>query len=85
MSEDIASIILRKFSAWRSSWLAKVILPIFVRPSTRKATSLPNPSRICLVVVSVSSTVSCRRPVMMVAASIFMSTRIPATSMGCVR
>ena len=40
MSFDIASSILRKFSAWRSRAEANSIFAIFVRPSTRKATSV---------------------------------------------
>ena len=82
MSADMARIILRKFSACRSSWLAKVILDSLVSPSTRTATSFPKFSSICLSVARVSSTVSCRIPVTIDAASSFMSARMLATSMG---
>ncbi len=54
MSFDIASSILRKFSAWRSRADVNSIFAILVRPSTRKATSLaeqaaraPRPWRAC--------------------------------------
>ncbi len=48
-------------------------LPSLVTPLTRKATSLPNWSSISLSVRSVSSTVSCRMPAIIVSSSMFHS------------
>ena len=62
MSSTIASSILRKFSACRSSVDENGMAPILVTPSTMCATSSPNFSRIFSGVVSVSSTTSCSRP-----------------------
>ncbi len=42
MSRAMATSILRKFSAWRSSLEVKLILQSLVTPSTRNATSPPN-------------------------------------------
>ena len=42
MSRAMATSILRKFSAWRSSREEKASLPILVTPSTRSAISAPN-------------------------------------------
>jgi hypothetical protein len=42
MSRAIATSILRKFSAWRSSFEVKLIFDSLVTPSTRNATSSPN-------------------------------------------
>ena len=62
MSSTIASSILRKFSACRSSLDEKRMALILVTPSTTWATSGPKSSRMRSMVVSVSSTTSCRRP-----------------------
>ncbi len=85
MSSTIASSILRKFSACRSSVDAKVMAPILVTPSTTWATSWPNVRSRRSVVVSVSSTTSWRRPAAIVTGSIFMSVRMVATSSGWTR
>src|ERR1700751_6361719 len=45
MSSTMASTILRTFSAWRSSRLARLILSIFVTPSTMWTTCSPNSRR----------------------------------------
>ena len=58
MSSTMASSILRKFSAWRSSLDEKVMALIFVTPSTTWATSGPKCSWIFSMVVRVSSTTS---------------------------
>ena len=42
MSRAIATTILRKFSAWRSSFEVKLIFESLVTPSTSSATSTPN-------------------------------------------
>ena len=62
MSSTIASSILRKFSACRSSLDENEIAPSLVTPSTTCATSAPNSSLIRSIGVCVSSTMSCRRP-----------------------
>ncbi len=62
MSRAMATSILRKFSACRSSLEAKLILESLVTPSTRKATSWPNSRSMSVVVASVSSTTSWRSP-----------------------
>ena len=85
MSSTIASSILRKFSACRSSLDEKVMALIFVTPSTTWATSPPNVSSSRSVVVSVSSTTSWSSPAAIVTASIFMSVRMVATSRGWTR
>ena len=58
MSSTIASSILRKFSAWRSSLEEKLMALILVTPSTMWATSGPKTASMRSVVVSVSSTTS---------------------------
>ena len=62
MSSTIASSILRKFSAWRSSLEENGMAPILVTPSTTWAISGPNSSAMRSGVVSVSSTTSWSRP-----------------------
>ena len=64
MSSTIASSILRKFSACRSSLDEddSGMALIFVTPSTTWATSGPNSSWMRSIVVRVSSTTSWRRP-----------------------
>ena len=62
MSSTIASSILRKFSAWRSSLDENWIAPSLVTPSTTCATSVPKSSRIRSIGVCVSSTMSWSRP-----------------------
>ena len=62
MSSTIASSILRKFSACRSSLDENRMALIFVTPSTTWATSGPNSSWMRSMVVSVSSTTSWSRP-----------------------
>ncbi len=85
MSRAIAMIILRKFSAWRSARLLKLICPILVTPSTSVAISPPKMLCTCSSVVSVSSTVSCRRPVATLGTSRRRSAMMPATSSGWTR
>ena len=82
MSRAMATSILRKFSAWRSSLDAKLILESFVTPSTRNATSCPNSRSMSSVVASVSSTTSCRRPAQTLAVSRRRSVMMPATLAG---
>jgi len=53
-----------------------------VTPSTRRAISSPNMPEISSRVASVSSIVSCSRPVTIDAVSSFISARMPATSTG---
>ena len=65
MSSTMASSILRKLSAWRSSAEKKSSLLSLVTPSTQRATSSPNSLRTCSTVTLVSSTTSCSRPVSM--------------------
>ena len=67
MSSTIASSILRKFSACRSSLDENGMALILVTPSTRCATSGPNSSSMRSMVVSVSSTTSWSRPATMAA------------------
>ncbi len=62
MSSTIASSILRKLSACRSSLDANCRLDSFVTPSTTCATCSPNSSRTLSIVFGVSSTMSCSRP-----------------------
>jgi len=85
ISLAMARSIFRKFSDCCSSWVARVILLILVRPSTRSAISGPNNSLISSRVAKVSSTVSWRRPAATVAMSILMSARMAATSRGWMR
>ena len=82
MSSTIASSILRKFSACRSSLLENGMALIFVTPSTMWATSSPKASRMRSGVVRVSSTTSWSSPADTHTASSFMSARISATSSG---
>ena len=65
MSSTMASSILRKLSAWRSSAEKKSSLLSLVTPSTQRATSSPNSLRTCSTVTLVSSTTSCSSPVSM--------------------
>jgi hypothetical protein len=53
-----------------------------VTPSTSRATLSPNRPAISSRVASVSSIVSCSRPVTIDAVSSFISARMPATSTG---
>ena len=62
MSRAIASSILRKFSAWRSSRVVQGIWPSLVTPSTRNWISVPNSRPMSSAVALVSSTQSCSRP-----------------------
>ena len=62
MSSTIASSILRKFSACRSSLDENEIAPSLVTPSTTWATSAPNSSLMRSIGVCVSSTMSWSRP-----------------------
>ena len=61
-SRDMATSILRKFSAWASSTLVKLNFSSLVRAATRAATSSPKSAWISSTVTAVSSTVSCSRP-----------------------
>ena len=83
-SFTIASSILRKFSACRSSLDENGIVLIFVTPSTTCATSGPNSSLTRSMVVNVSSTTSCSSPAAMATSSNFMSATSAATSSGWV-
>ena len=82
MSDDIASTSLRRFSA--SLVLSDCISSRrrLVTPSTRRAMSSPNRPAISSRVASVSSSVSCSRPVTIEAVSSRISARMPATSTG---
>ena len=62
MSRAIASSILRKFSAWRSSRVVQGIWPSLVTPSTRNWISVPNSRPMSSAVALVSSTQSCSNP-----------------------
>ena len=85
MSSTIASSILRKFSAWRSSLDENGIAPSFVTPSTTWAMSAPNSSLIRSIGVCVSSTMSWRSPEATATTSSFMSASRSATSSGWTR
>jgi hypothetical protein len=85
MSSTIARTILRTFSACASSFETLPRLLILVTPSTRCATSGPKYLLMSSGVVRVSSTTSCRRPVLTVTTSIFISARMPATESGWMR
>ena len=82
MSRAIATTILRKFSAWRSSFEVKLIFESLVTPSTSSATSTPNSFSMSSVVASVSSTTSWRSPAQTLAASSRRSAMMPATLTG---
>ena len=83
MSRAIASIILRKYSAWASALLSKVIWVSLLTPSTSSATSRLNSSSICALAVSVSSMTSWRMAATIVGLSRRISARIRATWIGC--
>ncbi len=78
----MATSILRKFSAWRSSREEKASLPILVTPSTRSAISVPNSRWRSPLVALVSSRTSWRSPAVTVVTSILKLTSRPATSRG---
>ena len=84
MSFDVAKINFLKFSALELdiAWFSNS--EIFVTPSTKSATSTPNCSLILLYVACVSSMVSWRSPVAIVALSSFSSVSIFATATGCI-
>ena len=82
MSSTIASSILRRFSACRSSLDEKGMAPSLVTPSTTWAISWPKSSAMRSGVTSVSSTTSCSRPAQTATTSSFMSARKSATSSG---
>ena len=84
MSLDVAKINFLKFSALELdiAWFSNS--DIFVTPSTRSATSLPNSCSIFWYVAWVSSIVSCKRPVAIVALSSLRSVEILATATGCI-
>ena len=84
MSRAIATTILRKFSACRSSFEVKLILESFVTPSTSSAISAPNSFLMSFDVARVSSTTSCNSPAHTLAVSRRRSVMMPATLMGCV-
>src|SRR5437870_3442342 len=81
-SRAIATSILRKFSACRSSREEKASLPILLTPSTRLAISWPNSRSSSSLVAPVSSRTSWRRPAVTVVTSILKSTRRWATARG---
>ena len=88
MSWAIAMIIFRKFSACFSSWLRVGLAWNFdslVTPSTSWVTSGPKSSLSSSGVARVSSMVSWRSPVTMLASSSLSSARTPATSRGWTR
>ncbi len=74
---DISAEVSGREKTPHSIWLS------LVTPSTSRAISSPNSSLMSFSVATVSSTVSCRRPVMIDAESSFMLARMPATSTGC--
>ena len=82
MSLDVANINFLKFSAFEfeTAWFSNS--EIFVTPSTKSATSLPNSISIVLYVAWVASIVSCKSPVAIVALSNFNSVNISATATG---
>ena len=82
MSRAIATTILRKFSACRSSFEVKLILPSLVTPSTSDAISPPNSRSMSFVVASVSSTTSWSKPAHTLAVSRRSSVMMPATLAG---
>ena len=82
MSRAMATSILRKFSACRSSRLANASFPILVTPSTSSAMSPPNRSTRTALLVAVSSRTSWRSPAATVVTSILNSTSRPATASG---
>ena len=82
MSDDIARTSLRRFSASLVLSDCTSRRLSLVTPSTRRATLSPNRRAISSRVASVSSIVSCRRPVTIEAVSSFISARMPATSTG---
>ena len=84
MSRAIASSILRKFSACRSSRVLHGSLPSLVTPSTRNAISWPNTCVSSSIVVEVSSTASCRRPAHTLGTSSLSCEMMYATDSGCV-
>ena len=81
----MASSILRKFSAWRSSLVENEIELILVTPSTTWATSDPKSWRTRSMVVSVSSTTSWSSPAAIATSSSRMSATREATSRGWMR
>ena len=83
MSPAIATIIFRTFSACASSPLRNSSFSSFVRPSTMRATSLPNSRSMSPRPTSVSSTVSCSSAAVSVVVSSRRSARIPVTATGC--
>ena len=82
ISLTMASSILRKLSACRSSAEKKSSLLSLVTPSTQRATSSPNSLRTSSTVTLVSSTTSCSRPVSRLTTSMRMSARMWATISG---
>ena len=82
ISFDVAKISFLKFSAFELdiAWFSNS--EIFVTPSTKSATSIPNSSLIVWYVAWVSSIVSCKSPVAIVALSNFNSVKIFATAIG---
>ena len=82
MSDDIASTSLRRFSASLVLSDCTSSAASLVTPSTSRATLSPNRRAISSRVASVSSIVSCSRPVTIEAVSSFISARMPATSTG---
>ncbi len=83
MSSDIASTSLRKFSACLVSSDCNSMRDSLVTPSTSRPISGPNRRSISSSVATVSSTVSCNRPVTIEAPSSFICASRPATSIGC--
>ncbi len=79
MSRAMASSILRKFSACRSSRVVHDILPSLVTPSTRNAISGVNTCCSSSIVVEVSSTQSWSRPAQIEGTSRRRSVMIEAT------
>src|SRR5205823_2354597 len=84
-SRAMATSILRKFSAWRSSREENASLPIFVTPSTSSAISAPNSRSRSSLVALVSSRTSCSSPAVTAVTSILKFTRRVATSTGWLR
>ena len=85
ISLAIAIKSLRVFSASFVAVEPSCILVRFVTPSTSIAISGENKEAISCFVDSVSSIVSCKRPVMIEASSSFCLAKITATATGCVK
>ena len=82
ISFEVARISFLKFSAFELFAACSSKIEILVTPSTKSATSWPNSFFTELYVALVSSIVSCKRPVVIVALSNLSSVKIFATAIG---